>query len=307
MLLAARQDGHDVALGLLNRTPSRLAPDTLWLGESGVAERDSIFIEHNGLLVARGAEAALQPSMNLLLGGSWRRRLVLSGVSDAHLAAACATSGAVRIHASRPAPFVALQALPAGGFLAALSASTRYQLRRSARRYASHGPPAIRRAETLAEALDTLDELAVLHQATWTARGKPGAFANTAFRRFHAALIERALPRGEVDLLRIAAGEKTIGCLYNFRFASDVLAYQSGFDYAVSDPHEKPGLTCHHLAIEAAQAEGARRYDFLAGEDRYKASLAGASETLHWLDIVPRWSPRGVIQRLRPARSGIAG
>jgi len=73
------------------------------------------------------------------------------------------------------------------------------------------------------------------------------------------------MPAGEIDLLRIAAGDQTIGFLYNFRFRNRVYAYQSGFDYSVSHPHQKPGLTCHHLAIEMYRRQGLEVYDFLAG------------------------------------------
>ncbi len=157
----------------------------------------------------------------------------------------------------------------------------------------------MQRAAGVAEAVAFLQALAVLHQATWTARGRPGAFANPEFARFHHALLARAVPRGEAELLRIAAGEKLVGYLYNLRFRGRVYAYQSGFDYAAAGAHEKPGLTCHHAAIALARREGATRYDFLAGGDRYKTSFANAATTLHWLDVAPRWSLSGLAYRCR--------
>jgi hypothetical protein len=95
-----------------------------------------------------------------------------------------------------------------------------------------------------------------------------------------------------------------VGYLYNFRYRDRVLAYQSGFDYAASGPHgkgghAKPGLTCHHAAIVRARAEGAVSYDFLAGGDRYKTSLANAATTLHWLDVARPRSLAGIGHRLR--------
>ena len=63
-----------------------------------------------------------------------------------------------------------------------------------------------------------LEALVRLHQITWTGRGKLGAFANSTFMRFHRELITRGIPRGEIDLLRIDAGEQTVGFLYNFVF-----------------------------------------------------------------------------------------
>jgi CelD/BcsL family acetyltransferase involved in cellulose biosynthesis len=298
VLLRAERDGRVVGLALLNR-----AGDRLWLGESGNPALDAIYVEHNGPLLEHGAADLLPACLHALLrapGLSLGPRLRLSGVDAAQLAAAEAAGAVRRLH-SDPAPFVDLAALGAGegAYLASLSANTRYQLRRSDRAYAAAGPLDVRRAAAPDEALDFLDALARLHQATWTARGRPGAFANPAFLQFHRALLARAVPRGEAEVLRIAAGAGVVGYLYNFRHRGRVLAYQSGFDYAAAPLHGKPGLTCHHAAIALARREAMSRYDFLAGDGRYKTSLANAAATLHWLEVAPRWSAMGVLHRLR--------
>jgi CelD/BcsL family acetyltransferase involved in cellulose biosynthesis len=312
VLLTAEEDGRTVALALFNRSRRRFAPEALYLGESGAGGLDSVFVEHNGPLLERGGAALLAELLRAAMhapiadptGPPARRRLVLSGVGEAQLQAAHAALAGPDHHVcllrTRPAPFVDLAGLRRAGtlFLHSLSANTRYQLRRSARRYAGSGALAIRRPASLEEAWAFLDGLAALHQATWRRRGLPGMFAAPAFLRFHRTLLARTLPRGELDLLRVAAGDRVIGYLYNFRFRGRVLAYQSGFDYAGAGPHEKPGMTCHHLAIEAAAAEGMDCYDFLAGADRYKLSLASGSVPLHWLEIAPRWSVGGVLNRL---------
>ncbi len=297
VLLAAEAEGQTVALALFNRRRRWLLRPALHLGESGDAALDSVFVEHNGPVLRRGCEAILPDLLAAALRAPGRapwggRRLVLSGVGDAVLQAVITAGGTVRRLQTRPAPLVDLAALRQAGrpFLASLSANTRSQLRRSMRCYAAAGPVTLRRADSVAEAWDMLDRLAVLHQAIWTQRGRPGAFARPVFRRFHRTLLARAVPRGEADLLCIAAGSRVIGYLYNFRFRGRVLAYQSGFDYASAGAHEKPGLTCHQAAIEAALAEGMECYDFLGGEQRYKSSLAGATVPLHWFAAVPRWA-----------------
>jgi CelD/BcsL family acetyltransferase involved in cellulose biosynthesis len=297
VLLTAEADGMPVALAMFNRRRRLLSRPSLHLGESGCGELDSVFVEHNGPVLRRGFETLLPDLLAATLRGmgsarwygGWR--LVLSGVGDGMLQAVAAAGGAVRRLQTRPAPLVDLAALRLAGrsFMDGLSANTRYQLRRSARSYAAAGPVEVRRAGSVEEAWEMLDGLAVLHQASWTRRGRPGAFARPAFRRFHRALLARALPRGEADMLCIAAGSRVIGYLYNFRFRNRVLAYQSGFDYAAAGPHQKPGLTCHHAAIEACAAEGIDCYDFLAGAHRYKSSLANEAVPLHWLVAVPRW------------------
>ena len=76
------------------------------------------------------------------------------------------------------------------------------------------------------------------------------------------------------------------------------LAYQSGFAYPDGDSHRKPGLTCHHLAISAHFDAGGAGYDFLAGDARYKTSLANDARTLHWLETGPAWRPSALRARL---------
>jgi hypothetical protein len=89
-----------------------------------------------------------------------------------------------------------------------------------------------------------------------------------------------------------------IGHPYNFRFHGRVLACQSGFDYTGADPHEKPGMTCHHMAIAAGAAEGLECCDFPAGADRCKTSPASGSVPPCRPDIAPRRSVNGVPDRL---------
>ena len=281
--------------------------DALFLGESGDKALDSLFVEHNGVLLARDAPpdlvvSCLRAARTAPIGATrpWRpRRLVLSGVGEATLAAARLVARS-RLRRSVTAPFVDLARLRRGGsdYLEGLSANARYQIRRSDRAYAALGALEARRAETEAEAHAWLDELAALHQATWTGRGEAGAFGNAFFRRFQHALIDRGLERQEVDVLHVTISGKSIGFLHNFRFRGRSLAYQSGFDYAVTDRHMKPGLTSHHAAIRFCSQEGLDCYDFLAGEDRYKRSLADGATVLHWLELGPGVDAAAVSRRL---------
>lgn len=270
-VVEARAKEETVGLALFNRHTgwhgSRFA-----LHESGDPAFDTPFIEHNGFVGPHAREA-----FGAVLGGLWPRRLRLSGVDGATLAAARKAAPWVHLRQSRDAPFADLTR----DFLAGRSANTRQQLRRSDRAY---GRVAVERASSIAQAHAHLDEMALLHQASWRARGQAGSFAAPFFDRFHRALIEEALPRGEIDLLRVVAEGHTIGVLYNFRFRGRALAYQSGFDYGAADGPRKPGLTCHHAAIGLSAAAGLHTYDFLAGDARYKRSLSDGSVRLHWAE-----------------------
>jgi CelD/BcsL family acetyltransferase involved in cellulose biosynthesis len=111
--------------------------------------------------------------------------------------------------------------------------------------------------------------------------------------------MERAMARGELDLLRVTGGTGTVGLLYNFRFHGWVYAYQSGLDSSGDQqPHAKPGLTCHTLAISRALDRGDRAYDLLAGDQRYKLSLADERVTLLWAELARPRSPAALAVRL---------
>jgi hypothetical protein len=70
--------------------------------------------------------------------------------------------------------------------------------------------------EDLARVKEFFDEMRQLHQSTWKARGEPGAFASGRRLAFHRTLICRAFPRGGIQMLRVTAGNETVGVLYNF-------------------------------------------------------------------------------------------
>lgn len=298
LLRLAGQGGDPRGLALFNLRAGRLV-----LGDSGDPVLDTPFTEDFGPLLAAEADPA---AAKALFAEAWKvpgvRRLVLRGVAPATVEAA---GGIALRRQDRPAPYVDLTLLREAGkaHLDSLSANTRQQIRRSIRSYETAGPLVFTAARTLGEAETVLAELIRLHQEDWQARGQPGAFASPFMRRFHAALLAEAFPRGEIELARVTAGPRLVGCLYNFRHRGRVYAYQSGFDRAGAAPHEKPGLTCHALAISAALARGDAAYDFLAGEDRYKRSLANATRTLVWAELVPRRSALGLLVRLRQAAS----
>ncbi|MGD0105155.1 MAG: GNAT family N-acetyltransferase [Rhodopila sp.] len=292
ILVEATEDGRTVALALFNRVRRRVGPAVLHLGESGQAELDCPYVEQNGPLTEVGREQEL--TMFCLRAVAARYDVVLCGVSEPVLAAAQRGAALVRISRSQASPYVDLAHLRATGqdYLGGRSANTRQQIRRSDRLYERHGPIEIERADCVRSAHAMLDEMASLHQAAWGSRGQPGSFARPFFRRFHRELIATAAPRGEAAMLKISGNGAVIGVLYCFIHRGRMLAYQSGFAYRPAEPQAKPGLTCHHQAIRFALDQGLDTYDLLAGDDRYKRSLAELSHRQIWASAGPFWSPR---------------
>ena len=286
-----------VAIGVLNRERRWTGPS--WhLGETGDSAADSVFIEHNGPLVVQNCpqarDAWFAALMHAPVGPG--RMIVLSGIGTIDLAAA-RRHGVVTVSITRVAPRRDLAALRRDGMdcLDPVSANTRQQINRAWRRYAASGPIHVEPAKSRDQAHEFMTGLTALHQTTWQGRGRQGAFARREFRDFHDDLLRRGIESGTTDLLRISAGSRLIGYLYTLIWRGTASAYQSGFVYEIEHPHEKPGLVCHVAAMRHYQARGLNNYDFLAGDDRYKTSLAGESTALHWARAAPRFTLAGAI------------
>jgi len=208
----------------------------------------------------------------------------------------------------RHVPLVSLR-LAGTAFLQSLSRNTREQINRSLRRYAQlHGAaPVAQFAPSAQLALRWFDELRELHNARWQARGGGGAFADPGALAMHRRLIAATSDCSATSeslaasLVRISAGEKTIGLLYNFAKDGNISFYQSGLCYE-TDARLKPGLVSHALAIQKYLDAGYLEYDFLAGETasvQYKTSLGSGTRRLAWLNV---YRPTLKLQALDLAR-----
>jgi CelD/BcsL family acetyltransferase involved in cellulose biosynthesis len=261
----------------------------VYLNTAGEDPADETVMEYNALLCLEGWEGEIAAALRRHLDRIAWDEFAANGMAEGPSLKAL-TSVAFP---DRPANLTNVQSHyvdlarlgpSADNYLADLSRNTREQIRRSCRIYGQQGPLEVQAAATLPEALAILDELAQLHQASWIARGKPGAFASKRFSAFHRDLIERVFPKGGVQLLRVRAGSTVIGLLYNFVYARRVYSYQSGLRFS-DDNRLKPGLVAHVAAIRYCCEAGLLEYDFLAGEDRYKQSLSTDARTLTWVVV----------------------
>lgn len=248
-----------------------------FLNTTGVPRFDELCIEHNTIVGVPALETLLAR-----LPHDWDE-LVLPALDRDALPHLPSASWRVRVEREVAAPYVDLERVRAapGGYLSVLGSQTRAHVRRARR---AAGKLAIEHATDLAQAISIYDELVALHTASWRARGQPGAFADPWFDSFHRRLIADRFAANEIELVRVRAGERTIGCLYNFVWRGRVAMYQSGFAPAAS-ARDKPGFVCHAAAIEAAAAAGHAVYDFLGGNAEYKRSLSTDRGALVWLRI----------------------
>jgi CelD/BcsL family acetyltransferase involved in cellulose biosynthesis len=277
-LLTASFRGTKIGAAVLTHRNARrhlvLNLRQLHFNSTGAPELDCIMIEHNGFA---GGEAQCPALWQSFL--RWFAREGMGEIDELIVPGAVRDmkndlpAGIRLLHRSEGSPAfsgtVSMDGLES--VLSRLSANARQQLRRNLRDCAGLGELRCESAPTVERALGWFDALKALHIASWSRRGKSHAFRFPFFETFHRALIAAGVPHGSVQMLRISAGSRPLGYLYNFRRGDRVFAYQSGFDDSLHNL--RPGYVCHALAMAASGGEGARTYDFLAGDNRLKRSL----------------------------------
>jgi hypothetical protein len=291
--MVVEEDDRTVGLATIGRSPVRHArvilARALHLNATGDPDYDNVAIEYNGFLVERGLErSVLRCCVRLLSEDRDWDEWVLPGMADRDLIESLRSPEPWQsVETRKPSYYVDLKALRESGtkYRDALSRNTRYQVRRTSSEFEKLGKLTLDVAGTLDEALAILAELEHLHQARWTARELPGAFASKFFSDFHRRFVRNGFPSGIVQLMRVRAGTKTLGCLYNFVYRGRVLFYQSGFDYSLETRHNSPGLVTHVMAIDYNSALGHDIYDFLAGKARYKEQLSTHSFDMSWISM----------------------
>ena len=301
-LLKIETEGRVVGAALLGRRRlvrgKMISSRGLFLQETGDPACDGIFIEHNGLLAERSFEQRVWRAVldQLVERTSNWDEFFLSGMDDTDPLCNVIGDGwsaeNTRWKAERETPchYVDLDAIRVAGrdYLTALSGNTRSQIRRAMKLYSEPdgdnpgGPLSLAEPHDLPQALQFFDEMKAAHTTYWQRQGEPGSFTTPFSDRMHRALIKAAYPEGGIQLLRINAGERPIGWLYNFVHDGRVMSYQSGFDYS-DNPKLKPGLVSHALAVQHNLERGLKIYDFLAGDSQYKRMLSNASTGMRWL------------------------
>lgn len=271
------------------------------INESGDPAIDRVFIEYNDILLAKGApddarEAAIAAVFDALPRvEEFVIRNARPALASAAEGAARAAGFAVNVLSVQPTFAIDLTAPVFNSFSPAL----RTKIRRSIRRYEARGPLRIERPVSEAERAVAWTSLMRLHARTWSQRDKVGVFNAPDFTAFHLRLVDGDPER--TDLLRLVAGDETIGVLYNFIDRNSVRNYQSGFYYE-SDNQLAPGFVAHALAAEHYRSRGFACYDLMAGDAEYKRRLGAPGESLTTLALIRptlRMKLRERLKRLR--------
>jgi CelD/BcsL family acetyltransferase involved in cellulose biosynthesis len=173
--------------------------------------------------------------------------------------------------------------LPAGitfdDFLATLGKKERHEIRRKVRRAEAAAEV---RLEESADPLADLPAFIDLHQRRWGDRGLfPATPGGEQSRHFLRRLSELLGKDGPLKLAFLSVGGRRIGACTWFETDDAVLYYNAGVD---PDARElSPGVVMVERLVRRAIERGARRVDFLRGNESYKYEWAAADEPIQRL------------------------
>jgi hypothetical protein len=300
-----RADGRIVGLLLLtcgvDDRDGWFRTRTWHIGTAGESDADSVCIEYNAV--------ACEPAYrNALFAATQRHLDQESDWDELRLDGFAVDDGPVLenpgewMQVRRSARWIDLGRVRESGreLTTFMGDSTRKSIRQNLRDY---GPVTVDEPASLTEAHAIFDELVRLHQERWTSEGHPGCYASKVFTAFHRELIDRCFGNGRVQLLRVRAGDVTLGCTEFLIDRERALNYQGG--RLANDRKHSPGLITDFAGMQFALERGYSAYDFMAGDSIHKQRLTTDSTPLVWL---VRRRPRlkyAVMQRVRRARQQI--
>lgn len=146
-----------------------------------------------------------------------------------------------------------------------------------------------------AELDDELGRLFELHQRRWNQRWLPGVFGGGRVQAFHRDAARRLLRQGWLRLFALRLDGLTQASLYCFAYGDRLCYYQGGFEPTLARLSLGTVLTAR--AIQSAVGEGRQVFDFLRGDEPYKAKWTGAARVNARRIITRVGMPFGAIAR----------
>ncbi|MDP8922913.1 MAG: GNAT family N-acetyltransferase [Chloroflexota bacterium] len=159
------------------------------------------------------------------------------------------------------------------GFLKSKPGRFRYNLRSRLKRLGQVGEVRFRTVACPADVPAALDALVDLHARRWSGQHTATIFSSSERgRRFYADACRRYAARGLLDLTLLEAGDRVVAGSLSFVDRDTWYYYLPAWDPDLAALAPSSLLLAH--LVEAAYARGLRRFDFMLGEESYKARWA---------------------------------
>lgn len=294
-LLSVSRDERLVALGVITqrRRFLGLGPLHMRLHEVGDKVLDNLTIEYNGLVCEDGHEReALAAVLDHLAHNDKRwLTLYLPGMQADNVPFERIRSLEMgmrsRKHAAHYIDLTELRESGSDYLPTVLSSKARAAVRRTARKLQTgFGELSVAVAASSEEKLAFFRAMVQLHESHWSEEEQEhGAFGNSRILGFHERLIAQSENGDGAQLIRVNAGDQTVGYVYNLVWRDISYFYQAGIDYKRFGSCGSPGLLLLTRAVEHALANGVARFELMAGDSAYKRTLGMAENKMVWLSL----------------------
>ncbi|MCC7083576.1 MAG: GNAT family N-acetyltransferase [Pirellulales bacterium] len=171
-------------------------------------------------------------------------------------------------------------------YLATRSKQHRNRLRNADRTWIQSGKVILRTAPRDCDAESAFDILVDLHQRRWQSRGLPGCFRSQQFSGFHRDVWQSLAAAGQARIYWLEMDGKPLAADYVLLSGKTMCGYQSGID--PDRLSMQPGQLMNSTAIRAALESGFTTYDFLRGDEPYKAHLGAQRHEMFAVRVVPQ-------------------
>ncbi len=174
-------------------------------------------------------------------------------------------------------------------YVRTLSKTRRERTRQIVRRHFDSGRAVTRRVTNREELPELYSMLIELHQKRRESLGEQGCFADKRFTSYHREVIERFFELGRLRLQSVLVDGRPAAIEYDLIGGDTIYFYQSGIEPELLD--QRPGWMGTIGALRSAIAEGYKTFDFMRGDEAYKASWgAKAVPTMETRIVAPRAS-----------------
>jgi CelD/BcsL family acetyltransferase involved in cellulose biosynthesis len=169
---------------------------------------------------------------------------------------------------------------------ASLSKSHRKQVRRLIDRTFDSGRAVLHTVTDKSQLAKGRQILIDLHQRRRLSLGQPGCFSSSAFAAFHEEAMERLLPERMLRLHWLELDGEPAAAEYHVSGGGVIYGYQAGV--APELLQEEPGRLAAIATLRLAVEQGFAAFDFLRGDEPYKAHFRAQPRPLVEYRIAPR-------------------
>jgi CelD/BcsL family acetyltransferase involved in cellulose biosynthesis len=171
-------------------------------------------------------------------------------------------------------------------YVASLGKNMRRDVRRLEREVLDADRAALHAVMRLDELPRAMDILVELHQRRRTMLGDAGCFASARFLGFYRRVVPELLRRGQVQFYWLELDGKPVAAEYQLVGNGTLYAYQAGVDCELMEC--QPGKLINLAILRRAIEHGYLAFDFLRGDEPYKARFGARPRPTVEYRIVPR-------------------